>query len=191
MTVADLGEHALLARLLARLPRPGAQILVGPGDDAAVIETGRYERLVVTTDALVEDVHFSSAWQAPADIGHKALAVNVSDLAAMGATPSWALVSLGLPGHWPVTAVEGIIDGVAALSSRLGIAIAGGNITRSPGGLFVDITAAGHVAPREWLTRSGAYPGDELWLSGTIGGARAALEMLTTGDTPDAACVTR
>src|SRR6188472_1841647 len=87
VTVSELGEHALLARILARLPRPGAQILVGPGDDAAVIEPGRNHRLVVTTDALVEHVHFSRAWSRPFDIGYKALAVNLSDLAAMGATP--------------------------------------------------------------------------------------------------------
>src|SRR5688500_14151085 len=78
-----LGEHALLARLLARLPRPSPAVLVGPGDDAAVVATSRNERLVVTTDAVVEGVHFSRAYSTPADIGHRALAVNLSDLAAM------------------------------------------------------------------------------------------------------------
>ena len=102
MRVSDLGEHALLARLLARLPRPGAHILVGPGDDAAVIEPGRRTRLVLTTDALVERVHFAPEWCSPADIGHKALAVNLSDLAAMGAIPRWALVSLALPPTYDV-----------------------------------------------------------------------------------------
>ena len=93
-----LGEHALLARLLARLPRPSPTVLVGPGDDAAVVAGSRNERLVVTTDAVVEGVHFSRAYSTPADIGHRALAVNLSDLAAMGATPRWALLSLVLPG---------------------------------------------------------------------------------------------
>ena len=96
MNVADLGEHALLARILERLPRPSASVLVGPGDDAAVLAPVRKERLVVTTDAVVEGVHFSRAFSTPADIGHKALAVNLSDLAAMGATPRWALLSLVL-----------------------------------------------------------------------------------------------
>ncbi len=95
VTVAELGEHALLARLLARLPRPAASVLVGPGDDAAVLTPVRNERLVVTTDAVVEGVHFSRAFSTPADIGHKALAVNLSDLAAMAATPRWALVVVG------------------------------------------------------------------------------------------------
>jgi len=181
VTVSDLGEHALLARILARLPRPGAHILVGPGDDAAVIETGRNQRLVVTTDALVEHVHFSRAWVQPADIGHKALAVNLSDLASMGATPRWALVSLALPDALPVADVDELTEGLAALARAHGVSIAGGNITRSPAGLVVDVTAGGEVASRRWLTRGGGYPGDELWLSGTVGAARAGLEMLETG----------
>ena len=181
MTVSDLGEHALLARILARLPRPGAQILVGPGDDAAVIEPGRNHRLVVTTDALVENVHFSRAWCRPADIGHKALAVNLSDLASMGATPRWALVSLALPDALPVEDVDSLTDGLATIARAHGVSIAGGNITRSPGGLVVDVTAGGEVAPRRWLTRVGGRPGDELWLSGAVGAARAGLEMLEAG----------
>jgi thiamine-monophosphate kinase len=181
VTVSDLGEHALLARILARLPRPGAHILVGPGDDAAVIEPGRNQRLVVTTDALVENVHFSRAWCRPADIGHKALAVNLSDLASMGATPRWALVSLALPGSLPVEDVDQLTEGLAAIARAHGVSVAGGNITRSPAGLVVDVTAGGEVASRRWLTRGGGHPGDELWLSGTVGAARAGLEMLEGG----------
>jgi len=193
VTVSDLGEHALLARLLARLPRPGAHILVGPGDDAAVIEPGRRTRLVLTTDALVEHVHFSRAWSAPADIGHKALAVNLSDLAAMGAVPRWALVSLALPGELEVEAAESLMGGLSDLAAAHGVSIAGGNITRSPGPIVVDVTAGGEVAPRKWLPRNGGRPGDELWLSGAIGGARAGLEMLEAGlgDGANAACVLR
>jgi thiamine-monophosphate kinase len=178
MKVADLGEHALLARLLPRLPRQTASVLVGPGDDAAVLAPGRNERLVVTTDAVVEGVHFIRAFSGPADIGHKALAVNLSDLAAMAATPRWALLSLILPGSWPVTDVEDLVDGMAALAGRHGIAVVGGNITRTDGPLAVDVTAGGEVGPRRWLTRSGARPGDEIYVSGSIGGAAAGLEML-------------
>lgn len=184
MTVSDLGEHALLARLLARLPRPGAQILVGPGDDAAVIEPGRRTRLVVTTDALVERVHFSRAWTRPADLGYKALAVNLSDLAAMGAVPRWALVSLALPGDFDVAEAEALMGGLADLAGVRGVSIAGGNLTRSPEGLVVDVTAGGEVAPRRWLTRHAARPGDELWVSGAVGAARAGLEMLEHGIGP-------
>jgi thiamine-monophosphate kinase len=178
LTVADLGEHALLARLLARLPRPSAAVLIGPGDDAAVMAVARNERLVVTTDAVVEGVHFLRAYSTPADIGHRALAVNLSDLAAMAATPRWALLSLVLPGSMQVADVEELVDGTSALAARHGVSVVGGNITRTDGPLVVDVTAGGEVAPRKWLTRSGARPGDEIYVSGNIGGAAAGLEML-------------
>jgi len=178
LTVSDLGEHALLARLLARLPRPSAQVLVGPGDDAAVLAPVRNERLVVTTDAVVEGVHFSRTTFAPADIGHKALAVNLSDLAAMAATPQWALLSLVLPGNMAVSDVEGLVEGLAALATRHNVSVIGGNITRTTGPLVVDVTAGGTVASRKWLTRAGANAGDEIWVSGTLGGAQAGLEMM-------------
>ena len=178
MTVSELGEHALLARILARLPRPSPSVLVGPGDDAAVLAPARNERLVVTTDAVVEGVHFSRAFSSPADIGHKALAVNLSDLAAMAATPRWALLSLVLPGSWLVADVEDLVDGLGALAGRHAVSVVGGNITRTEGPLVVDVTAGGEVAPRRWLTRSGAKAGHEIYVSGTIGGAAAGLEAL-------------
>jgi len=176
-----LGEHALLARLLARLPRPSPTVLVGPGDDAAVVAGSRNERLVVTTDAVVEGVHFSRAYSTPADIGHRALAVNLSDLAAMGATPRWALLSLILPGSMREADVEEIVGGLAVLASRHGVSVVGGNLTRTDGPLIVDVTAAGEAAPRKWLTRSGAKAGDDIYVSGAIGGAAAGLEMLQQG----------
>jgi thiamine-monophosphate kinase len=182
MTVSELGEHALLARILARLPRPSASVLVGPGDDAAVLAPGRNERLVVTTDAVVEGVHFSRAYSSPADIGHKALAVNLSDLAAMAATPRWALLSLVLPGSWAVADVEDLVDGLSALATRHGVSVAGGNITRTDGPLVIDVTAGGEAAPRRWLTRAGAKPGHEIYVSGVIGGAAAGLEMLRAAE---------
>ena len=181
MIVENIGEHALLARLLARLPRTSPTVLVGPGDDAAVLAPVRNARLVVTTDAVVEGVHFLRAFSTPADIGHKALAVNLSDLAAMGATPRWALLSLVLPGSWPVTDVEELVDGLAALARKHGVAVVGGNITRTDGSLVVDVTAGGDVASRKWLTRSGARAGHEIFVSGSIGAAAAGLDMLNAG----------
>ena len=197
MKLDELHERALLARLIARLPRPSPAVLVGPGDDAAVVAGSRNERLVVTTDAVVEGVHFSRAYSTPADIGHRALAVNLSDLAAMGATPRWALLSLILPASLRETEAEAIVDGLAALATRHGVSVIGGNITRTDGPLVVDVTAGGEVAPRKWLTRSGAKAGDEIYVSGTIGGAAAGLEMLERGagnrepGTGGAECVAR
>jgi len=165
-------------------------VLVGPGDDAAVLTPVRNERLVVTTDAVVEGVHFSRAFSTPADIGHKALAVNLSDLAAMAATPRWALLSLVLPGSWLVADVEALVDGLAALAGRHGVSVVGGNITRTDGPLVVDVTAGGDVRSRRWLTRSGAAAGDDVWVSGTIGAASAGLEMLRDR-ARDSVCITR
>ena len=191
MTTGDLGERALIARLCARLPRPSSALILGPGDDAAIVRPGRAALQVLTTDALVEGVHFSRAWSPPEDIGHKALAVNLSDIAAMGAMPRWALLSLALPVHTPISFVDGLVDGLAALATRHGVSVAGGNITRSPGPIVVDVTVGGEVGQRRYVTRGGAFPGDELWLSGTIGGAHAALAMLQAGLPPPAALAER
>ena len=181
MKVSDLGERRLLARIRARLPKPPAGVVVGIGDDAAVLEAARNTRIVVTTDALVEGVHFDRAFSAPADVGHKALAVNLSDLAAMGATPVWALLSLALPDGTPVEDIDALIDGLAALASANSVAIVGGNLTRSPHQLVVDVTAGGTVHPRRVLLRDGGRAGDLLYVSGTVGAGRAGLEMLKAG----------
>jgi len=181
VTVSELGERALLARIQARLNTAGrheASLVIGIGDDAAVVAPMRNAHMVLTTDAHVEGVHFDRRYSAPADIGYRALAVNLSDLAAMGAAPAWALLSLVLPGDLLVDDVLAITGGVADLGRQFGCEVIGGNLTRSPGPLMVDVTAVGEVHPRQVLTRSGGRPGDGLWVSGRIGAAAAGLEML-------------
>src|SRR5205823_11223653 len=106
-------------------------VVVGIGDDAAVLEPERNTLEVITTDALVEGVHFDQAFVAPADIGHKALAVNLSDLAAMGAAPRAALLSLMLPPAWPVAHLDALLDGMLALAGRSRISVVGGHMTSS------------------------------------------------------------
>jgi thiamine-monophosphate kinase len=177
-SVSDIGERALIERIRARIPAQPSWVIVGIGDDAAVIEPERNALEVLTTDALVEGIHFDQAFVAPADIGHKALAVNLSDLAAMGATPRVALLSLMLPPAWPVAHLDSLLDGMLALAQRARISIVGGNITRSPGPLIVDVTVTGAVHRRRILTRSGARAGDELYVTGSIGGAAAGLKAL-------------
>jgi thiamine-monophosphate kinase len=178
-TVAELGERALIARITARLPS-APWVLVGPGDDAAVVEPDPRMAEVLTTDAFVERVHFDRRFCPPDAIGHKALAVNLSDLAAMGASPRAVLLSLVLPDEFPVADLDAMLDGMLALASRHRVAIVGGNIARSPAGLVVDVTATGSVAPRRALTRAAARPGDDVYVTGTIGagavGLRAFLE---------------
>jgi len=179
--VSDLGEQALIARLRARVPPPPAWVTVGIGDDAAAIEPARNELEVLTTDILVEGVHFDRRWSSSTDIGHKALAVNLSDLASMGARPRGALLSLVLPSTFPVAEFDALLGGFLELSTRHGVALLGGNLSTSPGPLIVDVTAIGTVHRRRMLMRSGGRPGDALYVSGTVGGAAAGLARLTAG----------
>lgn len=181
MTVSELGERALLARIQAKLSatgRPSASLVVGIGDDAAVVASTRNAHTVITTDAQVEGVHFDRSLSAPTNIGYRALAVNLSDLAAMGAAPRWALLSLAMPDDALVADVEELTAGVAECAATYGAHVIGGNLTRTTGPLIVDITAIGETKPRRVLTRSGGRPGDALYVSGTIGAAAAGLEML-------------
>jgi thiamine-monophosphate kinase len=139
---------------------------------------------VATTDALVEGVHFDRAFTPPWAIGHRALAVNLSDLAAMGASPRSALLSLVLPPGLRLADFDAMVDGFMGLAAAAGVALIGGNITRSPGPLIVDVTAMGTVRRRRVLARSGARPGDEVWVSGDIGSAAAGMQSLRAGS-PD------
>jgi thiamine-monophosphate kinase len=197
--VAEIGERALIDRIRQRLPAPPAGLVVGPGDDAAVVETMRAALQILTTDALVEGVHFDLRFSAPADIGYKALAVNVSDIAAMGGTPQFALLSLMLPPSCAVETIDGIIDGLLALAAETRVTVAGGNITSSPGPLIVDVTVTGWAKPRKVLTRAGGRPGDALYVTGTVGAAAAGLGWLRSEpacasrppDGPLAECVAR
>ena len=186
-TVGDLGEHALIQRIRARLPPSPEFVIVGIGDDAAVVAPARNALEVLTTDCLVEGVHFDRTFVGAADIGHKALAVNLSDLAAMGAAPRVALLSLVLPPAFPVEGVDALIDGMLELAARARISIVGGNIARSPGPLIVDVTVTGSVHPRRVLTRSGARAGDDLYVTGALGGSALGLRRLR--DNPSSAGV--
>jgi thiamine-monophosphate kinase len=193
--VRDLGERALIERIRARIP-PSRQLTVGIGDDAAIAEPDRGALQVLTTDALVEGVHFDRRFSSASDIGYKALAVNLSDIAAMGAAPRLALLSLMLPPALPVADVDDLLTGLLELAVPAKVAIAGGNITASPGPLVVDVTVVGSARRRKFLTRGGGKPGDALYVTGSIGGAAAGLEWLRehAGDRPSGAmadCVAR
>ncbi|HEX5216765.1 MAG TPA: thiamine-phosphate kinase [Vicinamibacterales bacterium] len=181
-TVAELGEHALIARLRSRITNLPDYVELGIGDDAAAIAPPRSELDIVTTDALVEGVHFRRDWTAADAIGHKALAVNLSDLAAMGATPRAALLSLALPETLLVAEFDALLDGFLALATATATPLVGGNITRSPGPLMIDVTAIGSAPRRKLLRRSGGAAGDELYVTGALGGAAAGLLIRQTGD---------
>ena len=172
------GERDLIAAIRARVPQPPSWLTVGIGDDAAVIEPPRGALDILTTDALVEGIHFDRRFSSPRDIGWKALAVNLSDVAAMGGMPRLALLSLGIPDTLLPDDLNSLIDGFLALATEHRVTLAGGNITRSPGPLFVDVTVTGYAGRRHVLTRGGAQAGDELYVTGEIGAAAAGLRWL-------------
>nr|WP_255486542.1 thiamine-phosphate kinase [Luteimonas sp. MC1782] len=155
----------------ARATHARDDVLLGIGDDAAVLHVPAGRELVVAMDTLNAGVHFP-AGTAPADIGWKALAVNLSDLAAMGAEPAWCTLSLSLP-EGDAAWVAAFLDGFMALAARHRVALVGGDTTRGP--LSISVTVHGFVAPGAALRRDGARVGDGVWVSGTLGDAAAAL----------------
>lgn len=178
MTVSDLTERELIDRIAERLQPPPGWLTIGIGDDAAVVEPERNRLEVLTVDAIVEGVHFDRRFTPPGAIGHRALAVNLSDLAAMGAAPRLALLSFVLPPALLRDDFDAIVSGLAALALRHKLHVVGGNLARSPGPLIIDVTVMGTAKRRQVLTRAGARPGDAVYVTGSLGGAAAGLEML-------------
>lgn len=181
VTVADVGERALVERVRSRAGSPPSWVAIGIGDDAAVFEPERGALDVVTTDSLVEDVHFRRAWTAPEAIGAKAVAVNFSDLAAMGAAPRAVLLSLALPASLPLDDFDRLVSGAIDATASESACLVGGNLSRSPGPLVVDVTAIGSVRRRRVLRRAGGRAGDELYVTGSVGAAAVGLAVLAAG----------
>lgn len=175
-----MGEFELLARIRERLPASGPRTHLGSGDDAAVTVPGG--ATATSVDALVDGVHFRRDLASPAQIGHKALATALSDLAAMGAEAGEAYVVLGLPPDFGEEECVQMLDGMVALAGEAGTELAGGDLSRSDQ-LFLAITVVGHApSPDAFVTRGGALPGDALVLTGEIGAAAAGLHLLQNAD---------
>lgn len=176
-TLSGLGEVAVLARIFPRLPTATAQLL-GPGDDAAVLAApdGRY---VVTTDMMVHGPDFRLAWSTPHDLGWKAAASNLADIAAMGAVPTALVVAIAAPSESPVALLEGIADGLRDACELLapGCGVVGGDLSVSPT-LTIAVTAFGDLEGRSPVLRSGARVGDVIAVSGALGAAARALGIL-------------
>jgi len=163
-------EFELIAKLTRGLPAP-ASVVRGVGDDCAVLDLGLTGSWVLfKTDAVVEGVHFE-ARTPPGKIGRKALARCLSDIAAMAGTPAHALVTLGLPPHFDPARVEAIYGGLRALAEQHNVAIVGGETTSNPAGLILSVALLGTVPKDKCLLRSGAKPGDAIFVTGTLGGS--------------------
>jgi len=177
-TVARLGEFGLIRRVTEGRVQPPTTLL-GPGDDAAVVAAPD-GRVVASTDVLVEGVHFRLDWSSPEQVGRKAVAVNLADIAAMGAVPTALLVGLACPARTPTEVVDGLADGMWVEARRAGAGIVGGDMVTA-NSIVISVTALGDLEGRAPLTRAGARPGDVVAVAGRLGWAAAGLAVLGRG----------
>ncbi len=183
MRVRDIGEFGLISALREALPgaaAAGPAVTLGIGDDAATWRPPAGSSVLISTDSLVEGIHFrlDDGWSDWPSLGHKALAVNLSDIAAMGAAPALATVSLGLRGDEDVADLEAAYRSLGDLAARTGCVVAGGDIVASPGAVLWHVTVLGVAPDGRTLTRAGARPGDVIVASGTLGASAAGLALL-------------
>lgn len=186
--IGGIGEFSLIAGIRRRMEgRYPPEIVKGIGDDCAVLRPQGDVEWVVTTDTQVEDVHFRRAWLTPYQIGRRAMAVNLSDIAAMGAQPFGALAALTLPATTEAAFFEGMLDGLCDLGLQFNCPLMGGNLASDPARITLTLTLFGSVPRGQAVLRSHARPGDEIWVSGRLGGSAAGLRtFLQTIDLPAA-----
>jgi len=177
----ELTEDELIAAVIRVLSGAGPEVRVGPGDDAAVMSVGEGAELVLTTDALVEGVHFDRAHTSARDLGAKAVTASVSDIAAMAASPRAAVCALVLPPDVEASWVMELMGGMRAACDEYALWLVGGDLSRGPA-LTIAVTVTGEVAPGRAVTRAGAKLGDAVVVTGALGGAAAGLRAAREGD---------
>jgi len=182
LLVARLGEEALLEKMRDLFEVQAPSVAVGIGDDAAVIEPpDAKSQEVWTTDLMAEGIHFKTAWQTSRQLGRKSLAVNLSDIASMGASPRHALLSIACNPKTRVDFVIGICDGIKELATESGVTIIGGDTSASDEGMVISITVGGWVPAGEATLRNGARVGDRICVTGYVGCAAAGLRLVDAG----------
>jgi thiamine-monophosphate kinase len=175
-----LREKSLIAGIRASAKRLPA-VRLGIGDDCAVLRIPPGDEALVTTDFSLEGVHFRREWHAPEIVGHRCLTRGLSDIAAMGGRPIAAFLSLALPKNLPQSWVDGFVAGLLRLANEFQMTLAGGDVAQSPGGILADIVVVGSAPRGKAILRSGAKPGDRIYVTGELGGSAATLKMLSSG----------
>lgn len=183
MSLAACGEFGLIERIRAQVAGRD-DILIGIGDDCCATVLPPGEILLTSTDLLIEEIHFHRAWTDLFALGRKAVAVNISDIAAMGGTPQSLSLGLALPVDLNPDDFDQLIAGILAAAKEYGAVLSGGDTCRSPGGLMLAVTVQGSCKPEQILRRSGARVGDLIYVSGTLGDSALALRELLAGRTP-------
>lgn len=178
MDLYQIGEFSLIDRIRRRFPLPKRPLLIGIGDDSAVFRPKRDTDILLTTDLLIEYIHFDLRYISFRQLGYKALAVNISDIAAMGGIPRYLVVSLAIPGGLDIKDIDELYKGIGILAKRFGISLAGGDTSASKKGIFISITLLGDVEPGIAIARSGASVGDSIIVTGSLGDSSAGLDVL-------------
>jgi len=175
--IGQLGEFGLIARISSRVGNSGG-VITGIGDDAAVTALSPGMQLLTSTDMLLEEVHFRRLWHDPYLLGRKSLAVSISDIAAMGGIPRWALLSLAVPPDISLEVLDAFTRGFLDMAAGHGVALIGGDTCSSRAGLVISVTIMGEQEPARIVRRSGACPDDDIWVTGTLGDAALGLALL-------------
>ena len=184
MTLGELGEFGLIETIRQRAATADG-VHRGIGDDAAELELPAGHRLLTSTDLMLEEVHFRFAWSSPYDLGRKAVAVNLSDIAAMGGTPRFLYVGLACPADTEIAQLDAFVDGVLAEAAAHDVALVGGDTCRSPGPWVIAVTIEGTAPADVAVGRNGARSGDAVLVSGTLGDSALALACWQGGETPE------
>lgn len=179
MDLSDLGEFGLIGRIRSTFSKTSARAPIGIGDDAAALSLSPSATLLATTDMLLEGVHFDLSTTDLYSLGWKSAAANLSDIAAMGGRPRFCLVGLGIPRTFPVRRITDLYRGLRALLDEHDTLLVGGDTCRSDSGFVISVTLLGEAPQKRIITRSHARPGDRIFVTGTLGGSAAGLELLT------------